>query len=554
MDPLREQVARARQRLVIEQFLGRLVWCLFVALVVATIAIAVPRVYAFENLPTSWDVLWLVVGVAAGCLAAVAWTAFSHRTSLDAAIEIDQRFELRERVASSLSLSPEDHAGEAGRALVRDAMRAISRIDVDDQFRLRLDRRAWWPLAPAAIAFVLAAFVDNRPAESSIDPNSPAAVSKQVKQSAESLRKKIEERRKEAEKQGLKAAEGLLQKIEQGTRELTEKQNLDRTKAAVKLNDLAKQLEDRRQELGGKEGLKKQLQNMKNLGAGPAEKAAQAMKQGDWKKAMEEVDKLAKALKDGKLDEEARQQLAKQLEQMKEKLTAAAEAHKQAVAELEKQIEQQRQQGNMAKAGDLQQKLDQLQKQQPQMNRLQQLAQQLGQCQQGLQQGDGQKAADAMAQMAEQLAQMQQEMDELEMLDAAMSQLEMAKDMMACGHCQGQGCEHCQGGLSNRFSESKKPRMGMGPGRGIGPRPDEKNATNSRDTRVQQKPGRGAAVFGGMVEGPNMAGEVAEAIKEEMASLSAEPADPLTSERLPSSRREHAEEYFQLLREGKETK
>ena len=36
-----------------------------------------------------------------------------------------------------------------------------------------------------------------------------------------------------------------------------------------------------------------------------------------------------------------------------------------------------------------------------------------------------------------------------------------------------------------------------------------------------------------------------------MATLSAEPADPLTSERLPSSRREHAEEYFELLREGK---
>ena len=28
MDQLREQVARARRRLVLEQFLGRLVWCL----------------------------------------------------------------------------------------------------------------------------------------------------------------------------------------------------------------------------------------------------------------------------------------------------------------------------------------------------------------------------------------------------------------------------------------------------------------------------------------------------------------------------------------------
>ncbi len=68
---------------------------------------------------------------------------------------------------------------------------------------------------------------------------------------------------------------------------------------------------------------------------------------------------------------------------------------------------------------------------------------------------------------------------------------------------------------------------------------------------MRQTPGRGSAVFGGMVEGPNIKGDVAEAIKEEMATLEAEPADPLTAERLPNSRREHAQQYFDLLREGK---
>ena len=54
---------------------------------------------------------------------------------------------------------------------------------------------------------------------------------------------------------------------------------------------------------------------------------------------------------------------------MKEKLEAAAEAHQQAMDDLKKQIEQQKQQGNLAKAGELQQKLDQMQKQQQQMKR-----------------------------------------------------------------------------------------------------------------------------------------------------------------------------------------
>jgi hypothetical protein len=397
-------------------------------------------------------------------------------------------------------------------------------------------------------------FVDNRQAASSIDPVSAASAEKQVKKSVESLRKKLEALQKQAEKdKDLQAANDLFKQIEQGTRELSEKQQVDRTNAAVKLNDLAKQLEERRQQLGGKDSLKQQLQSMKNLGAGPADKAAQAMKQGDWKQAFEEMQKLEKQLREGKLDANAQQQLAKQLEQMKDKLEAIAEARQQAMEDLKKQIEQQKRQGNLAKAGELQQKLEQLQKQERQMNRLQQLAQQMAQAKQGLQQGDAQKAANAMAKLAEQLNQMQQEMNEMEMLDAAMEGLQMAKDAMACEECDGEGCAACQGNMGNMFANrmGQGMGMGMGEGRGSGPRPDEKNATNTRDTRVRQTPRNGSAVFGGWVEGPNMKGDVAEAIKEEMATLEADPADPLTSERLPSSRREHAQQYFQLLRDGK---
>ena len=345
----------------------------------------------------------------------------------------------------------------------------------------------------------------------------------------------------------------MFKQIEEGTRDLTKRKDVDRTKAAVKLNDLAKNLDQRRQQLGAGDEFKKQLQNMKNLGAGPAEKAAQAMKEGDWKRALEEVEKLQQQLREGKLDANAKQQLAQQIEQMREKLQAAADAHQQAMDNLKKQIEQQKQQGNLAKAGQLQQQLDQLQQQQPQMNRLGQLANQMGQMQQALQQGDAKQAADAMNQMAQQLQQMQQEMNELEMLDAAMNQLEMAKDAMVCPNCNGQGCQACQGGMKMGFGNQMngQPGMGMGAGRGIGPRPDEENPTNLRDTRVRQNPGRGAAVFGGMVEGPNVRGDVVESIKTEMDSLGAEPADPITSQRLPRASREHAEDYFRILREGK---
>jgi phage shock protein A len=554
MDQLHEQVARAWRRLVFEQFLARLVWCVFAALASAAIAVALPRLVAIHSLPDHWDAIWLIAASVIGLGVAAIWTYFARRTDLEAAIEVDRRFDLRERVASSLSLSADDQATDAGQALVNDAIRAVSRLDIASKFRLQLSRRAWLPLVPAAIAFALVIFVDPREAASNLDPNSAANTQAQIKNATESARKKLEEQHKLADKQGLKEAGDLFKQIEQGTKELTEKKDIDRTKAAVKLNDLAKQLEERREQLGGKEAIQKQLQSMKSMGAGAGEKVAQAIKDGDWKKATEEIGKLTKQLQEGKLDDKAKEELAKQLGEMKDKLEAAAEAHQQAADDLKKQIEQQKRDGNLTKAGELQQKLDDMQKQQPQMDRLRQMARHLGQVQQGLQNGNSGQAASALSQMAQQMNEMEKEANsEAPILDAAMNQLELAKDAMVCPNCQGKGCEFCQGGGKpiDGQNPNGRPGQGLGQGKGTGPRPEERNNTNLRDTQVHQNPGRGSAVFGGLVEGPNIKGQVEQSIKEEMASQAAEPADPLTIERLPRNQRDQAEQYFDALREGK---
>jgi hypothetical protein len=551
MNELREQIARAQRRLVLEQLLARSVWCLFAALTTAAVAIAVPRVVSIANLSQQWDAMWLVAAIGGGLAAAAVWTMISRRTRLDAAIEIDHRFDLRERVASSLSLSDAERNTEAGQALMKDAARAASRIDVSDKFRLRLSARAWLPLVPAAIAFLLMTFINPPTATSSLDPNAPATIAKQINTAAEPARKKLQEQREEAERRNLKEAAGLFKRIEAGVNDLAEKKDLDRSKAAVKLNDLAKQLEQRRQQLGSKEGLQKQLQNLKSFGSGPAEKIAQAMKQGDFKQAAKEIEKLAKDLRNGRLDAKGKAELAKQLDEMREKLADAADAHQQAMDNLQKQIAHQRQLGDLAKAGELQQQLDQLAAQAPQMKQLQQLANQMGKMQQGLKEGDAQKAADAMQQMAQQLDQMQQEANEMEMLDAAMDELQMAKDAMACPNCQGAGCEHCMA-MDGMDQNDGQPGNGIGKGRGNGRPPKDEPKTNTRDTQVRVKLGRGAAVFAGTIAGPNIKGEVEATIQQEMTSFGNSSADPLTTERLPRNRREHAEEYFNLLREGKE--
>ncbi|QDU91161.1 hypothetical protein Pla175_45810 [Pirellulimonas nuda] len=550
MEKLIEQVSRAHRRLVTEQFLRRLVWRLFAALCVAAVAVAAPKMFVIEPLPTWWAQAWVGGAVALALALAAVETAVWRQSRLDAAQEIDRRFELRERVASCMSLSESDQETEAGAALVGDAARQIDRIEIGERFRVRLGRHAWAPLVPAALVFALM-LVGNRAAEGGAAPSAKTIEAAQTKEAAKSLREKIAKKRAEAEKGDLKDATGLLKQVEKGVDELAKKEGAAKKDAMVKLNDLAKDLERRKAELGGRQALQDQLNSMKELGKGPGDKAAEAMRKGEWNKALDELKKMQDQLAKGEMSQEKQQELGKQLEKMQEKLAGAAEAHKKAMDDLKQEVEQQRAKGNLEQAAELQQKLEQLQQSAPQMQKMAEMAQQMADAAEALKQGDPQQAAEAMQQMAEQLKELGKQAAEMEMLAETMEQIEAAKNAMNCPGCQGAGCEQCMGGMmAGGQGMGEKPGMGMGEGQGAGPRPDEKNPTNFRDTRVRQTPGKGAATFGGMVEGPNIKGEVAEQVKQEMQAGEFAPADPVARERLNRSQKEHAEEYFRLMREG----
>ncbi|MEN1678252.1 MAG: hypothetical protein AAGJ46_01565 [Planctomycetota bacterium] len=542
MDTLLEQVARAQRKMIRDQYATHLVWWLCGMLAVAAIAIGLPKVLVLQGLPEPWAIGWLGGAALVALIGAGITTYAWRRNQLEAAAEIDRRFELRERVASSLSLPESDRESEIGQALVNDAARSVERIDVSEKFPIRVGRRVLLPVVPAVVAFALMTLVgDRQPAQAKTDPTT-TATAEQVKKSAEELRKKLAQKAKQAaEKESLKDAADLLKQVGKGVEEVANKPDTDRKNATVKLNDLAKQLEDRKKQLGGTKSLENELNKLKNLGKGPAEKAAEAMKQGNFQKALNEVKRLQEKLSKGNMSAEDRQKLGEQLGKMKQQLEKAVDAQKKAMEDLKKQIEKQKQQGNQAEADKLQQKLEQMQQQSQQMSQLEQLAQKMGQAQEAMQQGDQQAAAQAMQEMSDQLQQMQQELEEMEMLDAAMDEIEMAKQAM---------CEQCQGmGFGQNQGDGEGEGQGMGKGRGSGPRPDEENPTATRDSRVRQKPGRGNSVFGGQVEGPNVKGQVRQSLKEALESGETADAEALDEQRLPRARRDHAREYFEKLRD-----
>ena len=535
MEELNRQVNRARRWLGLQRFARALGWCCF-----GTLLIALAFVIADKYRPMGIEPwVYLVVALVTGGLLAALIAYVRGRGSIDAAIEIDRRFGLKERVSSTLALTPEEQLTDIGQALIADAEQRVKKIDVNEHFHLAPGRQLLLPLIPLVAAVLVVWLVS--PAVVEEDPQvNAAAIKKQVKLASEGLKSKLIEKRKAAEKAGLKDAKALLDRLEEEAGELS-REGETRKEALVKLNDLKRQMENRQKQIGGAEEIRKKLDQLNTGNRGPAENFMKSISDGDLKKAVEALEKLKKDLIDDKLSEEEKEQLQKQLNEMKEKLEEAVQKHEQQCKNLQNQINQAQQAGQTDEAQRLQDQLNQLMERNTDMQQLQDMANQLGQCSQCMQDGDMQNAADMLDQMQSDLSDLQQQLDEMQLLDDAMDQLCEARDQMNCPQCGGQGCAACQG---------NQPMMGMGEGQGRGDRPEDETAVKFYDDKVKQKIGRGRATIAGEADGPNIKGQVYAEIADQLEVAKSESTDPLTEQQMPRQHQEQTKEYFNMFRTG----
>ncbi len=556
MEEIKRQVGRAQRRLVLQQFFAVCGWSLFASLLIAAIGLAIPRLWVLNVQQQTWDWSWIGGGLAAGLLMAAIWTYVIRRTRLDAAIEIDRRFGLKERVSSTLALTSDELTTEIGQALMSDAVRRVERIDVREQFKVAPTWRFLLPLAPV-IALVVITLLPNattKQADASNEP--PVEIKKQIKTATMKLQEKIRETEKKAAELGLKDTD-ILKEINKELDKLAKKDTADRKEALLKINDLAKEIEKRKQELGGAEKLKQQLDKLKDVEKGPADKLAEALKEGDFGKAKDEMQKIKEDLKAGKLSKEDMEKIAKQMEQLKEKLQQAMQDKKEAQQKLQQQIEQKLAEGKVGEAAKLQQQLDQMQQNaQQQEQMMQQLADKLGQCAQCMKEGDQGQAMEQLDKLAQEMQGMQEQLDQIENLDELLDQLADAKEAMRCQNCQGEGCAQCEG---NGEGEGKgkgkgkgngKGDFARGEGQGEGLRDEEKTDKSFYDTRVATTPKAGESVRIGDAGGPNKAGKSLETVKQEIQAALAKEPDALEDVTLPRDQRENAKQYFEKIRKG----
>lgn len=552
MNELNLQVKRAQFRLNLFRFIYRLAWCCFASLLVAAVAIVVPKIWAMNVNAEAWFWGWVGGALVVGLGGAALWTYLSRFSSLDAAIEIDQRFGLKERISSTLALNEQEQETEIGKALVSDAVRRVERIDITEKFQFN---GRWWnllPLAPAILVFAMMFFPNAK--DPTKQANATSVTAKQtIEKSTQELKKRVAKLREKAKAEGkdLKIATEALKQIEKGVEDLTKADGTnDKKKAMVKLNNLADEIRKRRQEMGDKESLQKQLNQLGNMKQGPADRLTRAMKDADFGKAMDEISKLQQDMKDGKLSKEQQDNLAKQMNQMADKLQQMAAAHEQAKQDLQQKIDQAKRNGDRAKAGELQKKLDKMQNQQKQMDKLNQMAQNMQKAAQAMQNGQKKQAQQQMDQLAQNLQEMQENMEELEMMNDALDEIAQAKDAMNCEACQGGGCEACMGegedgGMG--FGEGEMPGDGMGEGEGVGDRPEAETDTSTYESKVKGKIRKGRAVVTGTANGQNVAGRSSEDIKELLSVEDAEDADPLSDQQIPRNLKDHARQYLETI-------
>lgn len=559
MNLIETQVRRARRRLIISRFGHLAAWSLFVGWFLAAIAISAAAVWVLPWDAELWSWGWIGGTTAIALVGSLVVAIMTAPSVSRVAAEVDSRFGLRERLSSVMTLAAGDRESVMGQALVADAVRRAEPIDVRDRFSIRPDRVGWLPLVPAAlvaVAMMIGPATAPDP-EAAIDAQLVSQTA-QVKTAAAALKRKIQQQRDRAEATGLKDAEDFFKKLETDLNKLTDRPSLDQKDAMIAMNDIKKQLDQRRDQLGTPEQMKSALAKMEDFEKGPAGEVVKSMKKGEFGEAQKQIKELADKLRDGKLSEKEQEELKKQIEKLGEQLAKAAEKHEQAKEQLRQQIDQAKKEGRNEDAAKMQQQLNQMESQDAQMQQMKQMAEAMNQAAQAMKDGQTGEAADAMQDMADQLGEMQAEMEQMEDLQDTIDQLSQSKEQMRCGSCGGGGCGQCRGNGQGQKGQGKgegdsegEPGDGMGKGTGKGERPEEETETGTYDTQVRGQPKEGRGVIAGFADGPNRKGVSREEVKAAVIGAINEKSDPLENQTLPRVERDHTREYFDRLRQGK---
>jgi hypothetical protein len=502
---------------------------------------------------------WIVVGTAAGLgwLAGTLWSFATRPSRETAALEIDRRFELHERVTTAVGLRTQDRDTPAGQALLADAAAKAAALPVAEKFPIR-PRRSLGGI-PVLAGAIAAAFAFYQPDTTGAGPltDTPAGrnpvASTRLPADAKTLPSEKFTKLLKPDQLDRKKSNELLKLEEELDRTMEKwKQNepKDEQQAREKVAELTA-LEDKlarfkEQEYQKLKQLENQLQQLDKLSKenefedGPARELNDALSKGNLKKAQEELDELKKKAKDKKLESKDLAKLDNQLKEMKKQLTANKEK-KEKLEQLKKKIDQAKKDGKDAEA--LERELAQAEAEMKQAGeQMEKMAQKMEKIRQMAQNGEMEQLAEELAQLGDQMKGIEGEIQDLEDADDYLQKLrdELKK---ACKQCEGDPKKTDK--LGSKDDEDWSPFGNPG----MGKRKEDKDAkTNSKDERIRGLFDKtGQKRYAGAIKGPAFTKKSTVELDQQIQQAAQDAPRAIDTQRVPKEAQTGVKEYFEKI-------
>lgn len=543
--PLQRQLTRVSRRLFFQTLLDSTIWACVAALFVATLWFFIQPNLLEKAAP--W-LRWAVAGGIAGValLTAVIWTIVKAPSRLVAALSLDERFELKERVTTSLTLGGGMEHTPAGRALLADVNQRIDKLDVSSRFPLKMSWTA--SLVPACALLLVAVAFFYEPTR--IQANLAKGKDKlaEAPANAQALEQKMKDlSRKNADKErpeGIKKSEDIekleaeLEKIAQGKRD-TKEELRERIKEMTALEEAMRNKE--REMTEKSRSLKSQLQQLekqmqKGQQDGPARDLEKALAEGKLDKAAQEIEKLQKKLENKEMTTADREKLQKQLENLQKNLEKSADL---------KEREEKLKKANLDPE-TLAREMKRLTEDKKKLQELKELADKLGKCQQCLKEGSMENAAEALQAAGKQLQEMDLNDKDLENLRESLARLSDAMDSAGEGMDQGKESKM----ITGQYSEENDGGIGAGR-RPLGEKAPFKSFEAKQKAEMDLK---GKKIFDGYVPGQSYKKKSSVEIEGEIRQAAQDAPEAVEQQRIPRAYRDSAKGYFRNLGGQAETK
>lgn len=520
--------------------------------VIGILAVLVERLLALSviNSWTLWTFLALVI-----TLALLSWL-LKQPSRMQVALLLDQRLKLNERFSTTLAMA--ESKDPFAQAACEEARQTAQHISPEKYFPVKPPKFWFCGISTWLIVGALFLLVPQKDLLGFLKKERQQQEQAfQVQLAQEDIKQTTSTVKLAVKRLGNPELDADLARISDMPKGA--KPDIAKRQAIRKLGDLGDKLKKMQSnmKLGSVESMKQMLKQLRGLPNAFSQKLQLALAQGNFTQASDLLKQFQKQLLEGKLSEQQRKALSKQLQDLARQLQELAQKNEQFEAELKKaglnkklaKLSEEQLRKALQKQGLSQEKIEQLLQKMSACRSASSRCSGMGKAMAACGAGSGGLSGDELAAVCEQLDELDTIRQQIKLSQATLDEIERAIACLGQGMCQGQGIG-CQGPFQKGLAEKFGSGTG-GPGRGYGPRSsDESGETSTKKTRVKNKDGQGPIVASWYIKGTSVKGQAKRDFSEVIQAGRDNAAEAISENQIPRKYEESVKKYFGQLEES----